>query len=143
MRTIATGMQVERGYYFGTRSWTVQPIARSGERLTGRAGEPWLRIPTPVAFALTPFLGALFLVFLPLIGFWMTGVALKRPVARFLGALATRFAATVQPGWQPGEAHLTGKRGSAEPSVEIEPDPLDALEREIAALRAARSRSAV
>ncbi len=143
MRTIETGSAARRGYYFGTRSWTLHPGAHDGDRLTGTPGERFLRIPLVVAVALTPVLGALFVVFLPVIGFWLAAVALSRPAMRLVRALATKFAATVEPGWQPGEAHLTGKRGAEEPpAVEVEEDPLDELEREIATLRAARGRAA-
>ena len=50
------------------------------------------------------------------------------------------MAATVEPGWEPGFAHLTGKRGSEERAEQgsTGEDPLDELEREIAALRAMR-----
>jgi hypothetical protein len=143
MRTIESGSAARRGYYFGTRSWRLQPVARDGDRLAGTPGERFVRIPLLLALALTPVLGALFVVFLPVIGFWLAAVALSRPAMRLVRGLATRFAATVEPGWQPGEAHLTGKRGAAgPPPVEAEEDPLDELEREIAALRAARGRAA-
>ncbi len=139
MRTIETGARARRGYYVGTRSWTLRAVAKDGQRLDGAPGERHVRVPLPAAVALAPLLGALFVVFLPVVGFWLAGVAAARPALRLVARLTEKLAATVEPGWQPGEAHLTGRRGAAAaPPVEPDPDPLDELEREIATLRASR-----
>jgi hypothetical protein len=144
MTTIVAGTRVQRGHYLSAWSWSLHPVARDGEVLPGRSGERYVRVPLVAALALAPLLGALFLVFLPLIGFVLVGQAAARPLGRFLAALATRLAATVEPGWEPGHAHLTGKRASeqlrAGRAVSVE-DPLDELESEIAVLRAARRAS--
>jgi hypothetical protein len=140
MRTIEAGMRVKSGHYLSLATWSIQPVATSGDALSGRAGEKFIAIPTLAAFALAPLLGALFLVFLPVIGFWLTAVAASRPAMRLVNRIATGFAATVEPGWEPGLAHLTGKRATTTglASVQSEEDPLDVLEREIAARRSAR-----
>jgi hypothetical protein len=140
MRTIEAGTSVRSGHYFCARSWSLHPVARDGELLPGRPGERWVRVPLLLALALAPLLGAAFAVFLPLIGFLLAAHAAIRPVARLFAGLAKRLAATVEPGWEPGFAHLTGKRGSEERAEQgsTGEDPLDELEREIAALRAMR-----
>lgn len=140
MTMIEAGARVARGYYFSGQSWTLRPMHRDGEALPGAPGEKYLRVPLPLAFALAPLMGAAFLVFLPLIGFYLAGHAAVRPVARMFTSSATEIAATVQGDWQPGAAHLTGHpaprhEGEAAGAVE---DPLADLEREIAALRSAR-----
>ena len=112
MTMIEAGTRVKKGYYFSARTWTLQPMERDGEPLPGKSGEKYLAIPLLLAFVLAPMMGAAFLMFLPVIGFYLALHALTRPVARLFTRSATEIAATMQPGWQPGEAHLTGKRTS-------------------------------
>jgi hypothetical protein len=110
MTMIEAGTRVKKGYYFSARTWMLQPMERDGEPLPGKFGEKYLAIPLLLAFVLAPMMGAAFLMFLPVIGFYLALHALTRPVARLFTRSATEIAATMQPGWQPGEAHLTGKR---------------------------------
>ena len=140
MTMIEAGTRVARGYYFSGQSWTLRPMHRDGDPLPGRPGERYLRVPLPLAFALAPLMGAAFLVFLPVIGFYLAGHAAIRPVARIFTSSATEIAATVQGEWQPGEAHLTGRRAHRHEGEEARAahDPLADLEREIAALRSAQ-----
>jgi hypothetical protein len=49
-------------------------------------------------------------VFLPFIGLYLTAQAAVRPLVGSFQRSAQDLAATVTPGWQPGEAHFTGKR---------------------------------
>ena len=129
--TYESGSTVPSGYYLDTASWHVAPVA-DGERLpTGRGR--WTRIPTALAVALAPVLGAAFVVFLPVIGLFVTLGAIASAMANLVHRSATDLAATVTPGWQPGEAHFTGRSGSA-PADRLSPtreDRLDALEAEI------------
>ena len=143
MKTIEAGMRVKSGHYLNLRTWAIHPVAAAGEELPGRMGDKYLAIPTFAALALAPLFGALFLVFLPVVGFWLTAVAASRPAMRLVNLIVTKFAATVEPGWEPGLAHLTGKRAAVETAepMFVEEDPLDTLEREIAALRSARRSS--
>ena len=128
------GAAVQSGYYLNAAEWSVHPVSRDGERLPEGKGE-WRRIPTVVAIGLTPVLGLVFLMFLPLIGFVLAAHAAAQPVVRMFRASATDLAATVGPGWRPGEAHLTGKRdesaGTEEKGPTAAAERLDALEREI------------
>jgi hypothetical protein len=134
-KTYESGAVVKSGYYLNPTGWAVHPVAHDGERLPDGRGE-WLRVPTVVAIGLTPILGLAFLMFLPLIGFVLAARAAANPIVRMFRASAADLAATMSPGWAPGEAHLTGKRGEGE-SVEEKGHAaaagrLDALEREIA-----------
>jgi hypothetical protein len=129
---------VKSGYYFNSATWTITPVAQDGDRLPAGAGtcHP---VPTVVALLATPVLGLAFLVFLPFIGFLLTFKAALSPIAGLVHGTAGSVAATMSPGWQPGEAHLTGKRGE-HPSVEEKGPPaaardeggeLEDLQREI------------
>lgn len=106
--THESGSAVRGGYYLNAGRWRVEPIAEGG-RLPEGAGR-WIRVPTALALLLVPILGATFLVFLPLIGFVLVVHALATRIAKVFHAQATELAATVSPGWQPGEAHFTGAR---------------------------------
>jgi hypothetical protein len=133
--TYESGSTVKSGYYFNTTRWAIEPVARDGERLPAGKGA-WLRVPTAAALLLTPILGALFLMFLPLIGFVLFFRALAEPLVRMFRSSAEDLAATMSPGWTPGEAHLTGKAPENAGVEEKGPiaagsAELDALAREI------------
>jgi hypothetical protein len=133
------GSAVRSGYYLDPARWHIEPVAHDGERLPdGRS--KWVRIPTAAALALVPVLGAAFVVFLPFVGVALTLRALASPVMSYFRTSATEIAATVSPGWQPGEAHFTGKRPESARVEEKGPvsardERLDALAREIESRR--------
>ena len=140
MTTIAAGTQVRKGYYFSMKSWTLQPVPAEGAALPGAAGEEYVRVPLLLAFAVAPVMGAAFLMFLPFVGFFLAGTAAVRPVSRVFRRSASELAATVQPGWAPGEAHLAGRHGETG-AAEARDARLERLEQEIA-LRRAEQRGA-
>jgi hypothetical protein len=116
----------------------LQPMPRDGEALPGKYGEKYLAVPILLAFVVAPLMGAAFLMFLPLIGFYLALHALTRPVTRLFSRSATEIAATMQPGWQPGEAHLTGQRaseGSGHGQERASQGELDELQKEIESRR--------
>jgi hypothetical protein len=132
--TYESGSAVLSGYYFNPAAWHVEPVANDGGRLPAGEGR-WMRVPTAAALLLVPVLGATFLVFLPLVGFLVTLQAVAARVVRVFEAPATELAATLSTGWQPGEAHFTGKRpenaGVEEKGPTAGGDALDALAAEI------------
>jgi hypothetical protein len=134
MTNFQGGTAVRGGYYLNLSQWAIQPVSRDGERLPEGRGE-WIAIPTVAALALTPLLGATFLMFLPLIGFVLSLQAMTAPLVRAFRSSAQDLAATVSPGWQPGEAHFTGTpaedAGAGARGPAARDEALDALEREI------------
>ena len=127
MTKLNAGSAAKAGYYFNARSWEVHPVPADGEILPGEAGQVWIAIPTVAALVLTPILGLTFLMFLPFIGFYLTLEAALQPVLRIFKHEATELVATMSPGWQPGEAHLTGKRNEGTKIVEGQGPPADEL----------------
>ncbi|MGC3997550.1 MAG: hypothetical protein QM767_08670 [Anaeromyxobacter sp.] len=130
-----SGAAVNSGYYLNAARWAIQPVARDGERLPEGKGD-WMKIPTLLALVLTPVLGLTFLMFLPFIGFALLLAHVASPVLKLFRRSATELAGTMSPGWQPGEAHLTGKapeKTEAAPAAKDE--KLDALQGEIDARR--------
>ncbi len=138
MTTYGGGTAVKSGYYLNLSRWHIEPVENDGGRLPGGKGE-WMRVNTVAALALVPVLGGLFLMFLPFIGFALALQAAATPVVRLFKSSAGDLAATMTPGWRPGEAHFTGKR-TEDASVEAQgpparPSRLEELEREIEAKR--------
>jgi hypothetical protein len=70
-------------------------------------------------------------VFLPFIGLALTAQAAAKPLANMFHRSARDLAVTVSPGWQPGEAHFTGKRTENEPAPASKDADLDNLQAEI------------
>jgi len=132
--TYESNSAVRSGYYLEAAQWRIEAVANDGDRLPAGRGT-WRRIPTAAALLLVPVLGGLFLVFLPFIGFFLTLRALANPLVVAFQGSAAELAATVTPGWQPGEAHFTGKRSDGARVEEKGPaaagDALEALAREI------------
>ena len=113
MARVHGGMRVAGGYYWNPGRWTITPVADEGAVLPGDASQRYVRIHWAVALLLAPVIGGLFVVFLPFIGF---ALLFQWAFLRILGGArssAKDLAATVTPGWRPGEAHLTGR--AAEP----------------------------
>jgi hypothetical protein len=106
------GMQVQGGYYWNPRNWEVEVVSSEGGRLKGASEAKYLKLPFPLLFVVVPLLGALFLMFLPLIGFALFGYAIVKKVTGGVKQSATELASTMTPGgFATGEAHFTGKPG--------------------------------
>jgi hypothetical protein len=94
-----------------------------------------VKVPFPVLFLVVPLLGALFLMFMPMIGFALFGYAIVRKAAGAFTQGATELASTVQPGsFAPGAAYFTGKpEEKKEGEAAAQSAELEQLEKEIAA----------
>jgi hypothetical protein len=126
------GMQVSSGYYWNPRSWEVEVVAPEGGRLKGPAGSKYMKVPFLALFAIVPLLGALFLMFLPLIGFALFGYAIVKKVTGGVKQGATELASTIQPGqFAAGEAYFTGKPGEEKKGEAPKTAEMEKLEKEI------------
>ena len=85
----AGGSRVKGGLYWGLAEWHILPIPKEGGILPGEAGTRYIRVPLVLMLVLGPIMGALFVIFLPVIGFGLlfgfAGVKLYT-VARKLAA---------------------------------------------------------
>ncbi len=116
MASYTGGMSVGGGYYWNPRKWEVEVVPSDGGRLPGAADAHYVKVPFPLLFVVVPLLGALFLVFLPLIGFGLFGYAIVKRITGGVKQGATELASTVAPGgFAMGEAHFTGKPGEEKP----------------------------
>ena len=128
------GMQVEGGYYWNTRGWEVEVVPSEGARLKGAAAAKYVKVPFPALFVIVPILGALFLMFLPFIGFGLFAYAIAKRLTGSVAKGATELASTVQPGsFAAGSAYFTGKEGEAKGAEAPKSAELAKLEKEIAA----------
>jgi hypothetical protein len=128
------GEKVGGGYYWNTRSWEVEVVGNEGGRLRDPDGARYVKVPFPALFVIVPLLGALFLMFLPFIGFALFAYAIAKKIGSVVKQGTTELAATVQPGgFATGSAYFTGKPGEEEKKGEAEKRPeLEELEKEIA-----------
>ena len=136
MTKLNAGTPVKRGYYFSMKSWSVNPIEKDGTTLHGEPGEQFIPVPLPVAVMLAPALGAIFLMFMPFIGFYLVAKTLVGSGVNALRKSTTEIAASVSPGMAAGTAHLTGKAGDEKANGAGGEHPaLSEVEKEIAAKR--------
>jgi hypothetical protein len=133
------GMQVGGGYYWNPGSWEVEVVSNEGGKLKAAEGAKYVKVPFPVLFLIVPTLGALFLMFLPMIGFALVAYAMAKKLAGVFTQGATELAATVQPGsFAPGSAYFTGKpeeKKEGAPTA-AQGSELEKLEREVAERKA-------
>jgi hypothetical protein len=129
------GMQVNGGYYWNPRNWEVEVVAPEGGRLKGSAETGYVKVPFLALFVIVPLLGALFLMFLPLIGFALFAYAIVKKVTGGVKQGATELASTMQPGqFAAGEAYFTGKPGEEKKGEAAPQTPeMRKIENEIAA----------
>ena len=126
------GSEAKAGYYWSPRSWKVEVVPPEGGRLPGPGGARYVKVPFPLLLVIVPVLGAVFLVFLPLVGFGLFALAIARRLSGGMRKSADELASTLTPGWRPGEAHFTGKPGAELPSAESKVTrEIEDLEREI------------
>ncbi len=125
------GYAAQSGYYWNARAWSIAAIPAPGGLLPGTVQDKYLRVPLLAVFLLMPLLGGLFVVFLPFIGFALFFYAIVRKLAGGAKKSAEELAATVTPGWVPGEAHLTGKPGEKKEGEAAPSERMDKLAKEI------------
>lgn len=132
--TFAAHETVPGGWYLNPMRLAIVAVPEGGGRLPAGAGS-WRRVSALAAFALAPIVGALYVLALPVGVIALLAAALAAPTLRLLRGGTGELAATLTPGWTPGEAHLTGRRSHAAPASFAPDARLDALAREIAARR--------
>ncbi|MGZ6144109.1 MAG: hypothetical protein ACXWLM_12280 [Myxococcales bacterium] len=133
MKRYNGGTRVEGGYYFSEKSWEITTISGKEGVLPGAADERYIHAPLLALFVLAPVMGLGFAMFLPFIGFALPFYALGKKLMGAGRKAAEDVAATMTPGWQPGEAYLAGKPGEKAAKEERH---LEKLEKEIEEKRA-------
>jgi len=144
MMTREGGMAVRTGFYWNLRGWQLLTVPKQGGLLPGGTDDRYVRIPVLLMLLVAPLMGALYVIFLPFIGFAMLASFVARKSAVAVKAAFMGVMATISPQWRPGEAYLAGKKKAATPP-ETAPQKkgtdttgLDELQREIEEKRADR-----
>jgi hypothetical protein len=122
MASYAGGSQVKSGYYVQAKSFEFTRVEKDGGALPGAGDVRWVRVPVLAVMAAAPALGGLFVVALPFLGFGVAAYAVAKKLGLGAKEKAEQLAATVSPGWVPGEAHLGGKPAA---NAGAEPAPAD------------------
>jgi len=130
------GAKVKAGFYWRRSQWEIVPLSGAGGVLPGGPEETYHRIPVLVMLAVAPIMGALFVVFLPFIGFALLLQYLAQSTVRASRHAAGELAATLGPSWRPGEAFFFGKHKKGEKKQDAAADAkiekkLDEIEKEI------------
>jgi hypothetical protein len=110
MATYKGGTRVNHGFYWSVQAWDMAMAPAEGCVLPGGTERSYARIPTFLFLLVAPLMGALYVFFLPVVGFAL----LFKHVALSARTLATDafmgVAVAVSPHWAPGEAYLAGRR---------------------------------
>ncbi len=110
MRQHEGGEKVPGGFYWKQNNWEIEVVKGETGTLPGDSGTTYVRIPTLAMLLGAPVMGGLFVVFLPFLGFAMLFNHLGKKAAAGLKQAVDEVGAAVGPAWQPGEAHLVGKK---------------------------------
>jgi hypothetical protein len=90
MFTYTGGESVKGGFYWNRGTWHLENVEGKAGTLTGDSGTRYIWVPTLLMLVLAPVMGALFVVFLPFIGFALLFGALgKWTLGTFRKASAT------------------------------------------------------
>ena len=94
------GDQVRAGFFWAPSRWEIVPVSKREGVLPGTKEVGYRRIPLVLLALLGPVMGALYVVFLPFIGFamvlWLTGKKLALVVGKDLRFLTRPLAAVIR-----------------------------------------------
>jgi len=105
MKRYSGGESVGRGTYWNLRYGSLVDLKEAGV-LPGGEETVFYRLPFSVLFCMVLFLGAIYVILLPLI---MIGMGMYVVSRRVLGGLVYQARKSVMFGWRPMEAYLAGK----------------------------------
>lgn len=97
---------VSPGWYFNPRHLAFRSIDEE-KPLNGKPGEDYYRVPLLLTILLSPFIGLVYFMFLPIAGFVMLGSLLAKKAAVQVRRGADSLARILAPSWQPARAFLS------------------------------------
>lgn len=104
------GTNVKNGFYWSMQAWDMAMVPAEGGLLPGGADRTYTRIPTLMFLLLAPAMGALYVVFLPFVGFAMVLGYAARWAKRATTDAFMSAAVAIAPTWAPGEAYLAARK---------------------------------
>jgi hypothetical protein len=84
MKRLIGGEKAAPGFYWDSKAWELVTVSPEAPRLPGDAERSFRRVPALGVLALAPLMGAMFVVFLPFVGFAMVIDQGGRRVMRLL-----------------------------------------------------------
>ena len=104
------GTTVKNGFYWSMKAWDMSMIPAEGGTLPGASDRHYSRIPTFLFLVMAPFMGALYVVFLPFAGFALVLSFAARGIKTLVTDMFMNIAVAVMPQWAPGEAYLAARK---------------------------------
>lgn len=104
------GTKVGYGFYWSMAAWDMAMIPAEGGLLPGDTARRYKRIPTFLFLVMAPFMGALYVVFLPVAGFALVLGHAAAGLKRLTMDAFMNVAVAVMPHWAPGEAYLAARK---------------------------------
>lgn len=92
MRTRNGGQEAKVGFWWNMKTWEMTLVKATGDTLPGDGSAKYIRVPTLALVLLGPAMGALFVMFLPLIGFAMLFMAVARKIGKTVAATGRSLA---------------------------------------------------
>lgn len=132
MERYTRNQPVKYGVYVASRPPDICMVGEDGERLDGKAGASYLRLPTWSLFALAPALGGLFVFAFPALVVVALGYAAVLAVWKPAAKVANEHAYVAQMRWTPEAAYLQHDEGQ---EANPEADQGDALAQQVSAQR--------
>ena len=127
------GQSVPAGFYWNTKEWELETISGKGGKLPGNADAAYVKVPAAAMLTLAPMMGAMYVMFLPFIGFALLAEHVGRAVVGAARKGAEDVAGALVPEVRPGEAYLTGKKDGKKAEAAAKADgEVEKLEKEIA-----------
>lgn len=80
----AAGSMVKGGFYFNRDKWDLVAVSGQTGLLPGVEGERYRRVPAWAVLLLAPLLGALFVIFMPFVGFVLVAQYAARRLVKAL-----------------------------------------------------------
>jgi hypothetical protein len=104
------GTKVGSGFYWSMGAWDMTMVPAEGGLLPGGTDRTYTRIPTFLFLLMAPIMGALYVVFLPFVGFALVFSYAFRGLRHMAADAFMNVAVAVAPKWAPGEAYLAARK---------------------------------
>ena len=119
MKTYRGGEQVKSGIYWNLATGELAQGEAHGGVLPGEVQQRYIRVPGPLVLALGPVAGAIFVIFLPVMGVVGFLAYLARKLAQLAVPTAQAASRVLLPSWVPGVSYLIRRReGKARKAAE-------------------------
>ena len=134
------GANAPAGFYWNTKEWELETLSGKGGKLPGKNDAAYVKVPAVAMLTLAPMMGALYVMFLPFIGFALLAEHVGRMAVGAAKRSAEDVAGALVPEVRPGEAYLTGKKDGKKAEAAKADGEIEKLESEIAEKRDAEKK---